>query len=587
MTTASHNPEEDNGIKIADADGGMLCSEWESYATPLANASTASEFLKLLHRLCKDLGVSSSSSTNHCDSKRNKMVVHFGRDTRPHSLHLSSLAMHAALIVGATVIDHGECTTPQLHHAVMTSNSSRLPTLLRSWHSSLLGVSGGGAGTESGYFDRIVGAYISLIQTAASPNQTSVLKSSKKRKIVVDCACGVGGPKINIINYLLQKICSLTTIENNGKEPIADPVILQPVNLPGDGPLNFKCGADYVQKNGIPPKLYKPKRGNDHQILQTDNILYMASLDGDADRIVFHYQSNNQHEKLFRLLDGDKIAVLVSAFLQTELNAMSEIVTEVNNLRSGVVQTAYANGSSTSYLKDVVKSEVVVAKTGVKYVHAVAKEKFDIGTYFESNGHGTILFGSRFYRIMEKAKAFFEKHNLNSGGNNISNYSLKEARARTAYHRLSFLPILVNQSVGDALSDLLLVDAILHLKQWSLVDWDKIYNDMPSKQLTVRVKDRSLIKIDQRDESKVLLPSDFQPALNAIIQSASKSSRNKSPPSRAFARPSGTEDVVRVYAEAPTKSDADILATEAAILVHSLCNGVGDLPFPVIGRSKL
>jgi len=50
---------------------------------------------------------------------------------------------------------------------------------------------------------------------------------------------------------------------------------------------------------------------------------------------------------------------------------------------------------------------------------------------------------------------------------------------------------------------------------------------------------------------------------------------------RCFVRPSGTENVVRVYAESKTSQDADALASKAAQLVHSLCGGVGDVPsFP-------
>ena len=37
MITASHNPEEDNGVKLIDPDGEMLEASWETYATNLAN----------------------------------------------------------------------------------------------------------------------------------------------------------------------------------------------------------------------------------------------------------------------------------------------------------------------------------------------------------------------------------------------------------------------------------------------------------------------------------------------------------------------------------------------------------------------
>lgn len=38
MITASHNPEEDNGVKLVDPLGEMLEMKWEKYATVLANA---------------------------------------------------------------------------------------------------------------------------------------------------------------------------------------------------------------------------------------------------------------------------------------------------------------------------------------------------------------------------------------------------------------------------------------------------------------------------------------------------------------------------------------------------------------------
>jgi len=43
-------------------------------------------------------------------------------------------------------------------------------------------------------------------------------------------------------------------------------------------------------------------------------------------------------------------------------------------------------------------------------------------------------------------------------------------------------------------------------------------------------------------------------------------------------RPSGTEDIVQVDAEADTQSHADELAVYVASAVHSLAGGVGILP---------
>jgi len=47
---------------------------------------------------------------------------------------------------------------------------------------------------------------------------------------------------------------------------------------------------------------------------------------------------------------------------------------------------------------------------------------------------------------------------------------------------------------------------------------------------------------------------------------------------RSFVRPSGTEDVVRVYAEADTQEHTDDLAHKVCQLVFDLAGGVGSRP---------
>ncbi len=48
----------------------------------------------------------------------------------------------------------------------------------------------------------------------------------------------------------------------------------------------------------------------------------------------------------------------------------------------------------------------------------------------------------------------------------------------------------LNQSVGDALCDLLAVEAVLAARKMTIEDWDLMYEDMPSRQGKVKVKDR-------------------------------------------------------------------------------------------------
>jgi phosphoacetylglucosamine mutase len=92
---------------------------------------------------------------------------------------------------------------------------------------------------------------------------------------------------------------------------------------------------------------------------------------------------------------------------------------------------------------------VVIActSTGVKHLHHKAQE-FDIGIYFEANGHGTVLFSNR-------ASETFKMASEDAG--------LPDT-ARNAGRQLLALTELINQSVGDSISDLLMVEVILLLR---------------------------------------------------------------------------------------------------------------------------
>lgn len=101
------------------------------------------------------------------------------------------------------------------------------------------------------------------------------------------------------------------------------------------------------------------------------------------------------------LIDGDKILSLFAVFIKEQLDVLYK-GSDSNNkppVRLGIVQTAYANGASTAYLKWL-GLEVVFTPTGVKYLHKKAAE-YDIGIYFEANGHGTVLFSENFLSGLE------------------------------------------------------------------------------------------------------------------------------------------------------------------------------------------
>lgn len=80
---------------------------------------------------------------------------------------------------------------------------------------------------------------------------------------------------------------------------------------------------------------------------------------------------------------------------------------------------------------------------------------------------------------------------------------------------------IINQTVGDAICDILLVETILHEKDWDLIQWEKVYKDLPNRQLKVRVKDRNVIKtIDA--ETRIATPSGLQKKIDEIVSKYSK-----------------------------------------------------------------
>jgi phosphoacetylglucosamine mutase len=128
---------------------------------------------------------------------------------------------------------------------------------------------------------------------------------------------------------------------------------------------------------------------------------------------------------------------------------------------------------------------------------------------------------------------------------------------------------LINQTVGDAISDLLMVEAMLTLRQWSLQQWSEMYTDLPNRQLKVKVKNRSAFVTADADR-KLVEPAGLQQVVDTCVA--------KVEGGRSFVRPSGTEDVVRVYAEAKTRDTCDALAFEVAGEVYDRAGGVGERP---------
>ncbi|CAH8271464.1 unnamed protein product [Arabidopsis lyrata] len=488
MITASHNKVSDNGIKVSDPSGGMLSQEWEPFADQIANASSPQELVSLIREFMEKEEIM-------IGEKNKGAEVWLGRDTRPSGESLLRAAeIGVGSILGSVAIDIGILTTPQLHWMVRAKNK-------------------GLKATENDYFENLSTSFMCLIDLIPVSGNDKLEIS----KLLVDGANGVGGQKIEELRGSLSNLD--LEIRNTGRD---------------GGVLNEGVGADFVQKEKVLPLGFGSK----------DVGMRCASLDGDADRLVYFYIPSESSEKV-ELLDGDKILSLFALFIKEQLNILGDDK-EGKQSRLGVVQTAYANGASTDYLKQL-GLDVVFAKTGVKHLHEKAAE-FDIGIYFEANGHGTILFSESFISwLVSKQKDLTDK---GQGG----------SEEHKAVSRLVAVSNLINQAVGDALSGVLLVEVILQHMGSSIQKWNVLYKDLPSRQIKVEVPDRTAV-VTTSEETEALRPLGIQDAINSEI--------NKYPRGRAFIRPSGTEDVVRVYAEASTQEAADSLANSVAQLVKS------------------
>ncbi|MEW5311869.1 MAG: hypothetical protein WDW38_003551 [Sanguina aurantia] len=127
MVTASHNPVQDNGVKIVDPSGEMLVQSLEPIATDLACCSSAEQLIAVLSLMLgnKPLPIAeASSSTLH----RPRPCVLIGFDTRPSAAVLVAAARAGVEALGCRAVLCGMVTTPQLHFLVHHGNAAQSPT---------------------------------------------------------------------------------------------------------------------------------------------------------------------------------------------------------------------------------------------------------------------------------------------------------------------------------------------------------------------------------------------------------------------------------------------------------------------------
>ncbi|RZK45546.1 MAG: hypothetical protein EOO97_00885, partial [Pedobacter sp.] len=272
--------------------------------------------------------------------------------------------------------------------------------------------------------------------------------------------------------------------------------------------LNVDCGSEHVQKEKqVPSHLLEYI---DKNIPADANLGDMSfiSYDGDADRAVaYRVQRGSTAADLF---EGDKMGALYALFcqktlakiveLQNTLKGVVDVKEDFSKWTIGAALTAYANGAAQVYYRDTLKVTLMIEPTGVKYLHRAA-ENFDIGIYFESNGHGTVVYNHDKIHHLEEAVKIAEVHHKNAPEGQQQN-------ATALYHQLKLLYLFLieaNQGVGDAISNFLQIETALAGLGLNATGWKAIYTDLENAHSKVVVKNRMAIKVSY-DQSRVTTP---------------------------------------------------------------------------------
>lgn len=304
----------------------------------------------LVKNLLEKEGIEVAGAVHSC-------TVLIAHDTRPSGPRLADAAAAGVRCMGLQPQLLGLLTTPQLHWAVMKRNLD-LPC------------------DEPAYCAELAAAFEQLVAGTMVPAGA----------LHVDCANGVGAPKLATLAPLLRRAGLELDLRNTGS-----------------GVLNDSCGSDYLHKDRQLPEGFGDLAHGTR----------CCSLDGDADRLMYFTPAAGTPGHAL-LLDGDRIATLAALLLRDLLAALPPNARDSTSL--GIVQTAYANGSASQYVREQLGCAVAVTPTGVKYLHEAA-HRFDLGVYFEANGHGTVLLSKKFLARMEQVGL------RRKGVNNLANQS--------------------------------------------------------------------------------------------------------------------------------------------------------------------
>ncbi|CCW72282.1 unnamed protein product [Phytomonas sp. Hart1] len=518
IITASHNPSDDNGFKIIDSDGAMLKSSWEKWCKKAVNAKSGGDLINVLKECITEENITFPSKIPSSYGS-----ILFGRDTRETGLCIFDSAKDMLdIFLKVPYTDYGIVTTPELHYIVCKFNlelQKAIPAAINidSYHQCILNA-----------FDRLM----SLRLNGAPINQ---------HNLVIDTSNGVGYHGMKRLISFSESISDHDILKKYFN------IILLNTNVEQSNKLNDLCGAEFVHKKDSPSDEMNQWAVVNHK---EKNYSHYYSLDGDADRLIaLNYNSlPSERGKWWNIIDGDRISVLYALLLHKWLG---DDVMEL--LDVGIVLTGYSNGAVTRFIEETLKMKTYVTATGVKNLHPVA-HKLDIGIYFETNGHGTVLFRDGLEKKLEGR--------------------ISTQKAEFIYLILKTVPLLLSQVCGDAIADILMCEVALDALQLSPLQWIQVYDARPSIQSRISLPDSSVITTT-KVQTRVITPKGLQDEIDDIINSLEQEFPSKDREqgmTRAFVRPSGTEPVVRIYAETSTKNTCKVLEEKVRAAVIKYCS---------------
>ncbi|TBU21010.1 phosphoacetylglucosamine mutase [Hamiltosporidium tvaerminnensis] len=634
MLTASHNPEDQNGIKFIDHNGDMFDETWEKLCDEIVN-SEDKDFYTVINRAHRKYG----NMRDIGDGPRASLIL--GHDTRPSHTTLIQNIYDTLESFNIQITNYQLTTTPELHFLVRHSNLlSTLPP-------------------KNSYLDHLTNLYTQLKQALNDRDNKSdgdgdrdnkldrdIDKDNIDRDNKIDNKLDRDNiiDKDNIIDSIDRNSIDRNSIDRNSIDRNSidrnsidkNSIIEEEVNNPNTtplttyvdtsngvieykllylknkiplnyhiinkkGPLNYKCGSDYIKTYNLPP-------------FNINTCIYdidlCASFDGDADRIVYFYSSNRGGEgnrdgssnrdnnsntnkdkdntkdknnisnantkdknnintnintnknnisnantkdknnintnintntnisnntnntkdnintpisntnisNNISVIDGDSLAVLLITYIYTLINN--------TDITCGIILTYYSNTSLLDFLYNK-GYKVSIVNTGVKNLVKAAR-LYDIGIYFESNGHGSVIFSERVRGMISSGGGIVGGSVVEGGivrgvgssldgidsntslvdssevrGNKgsevntlISNTPLSNTPPNNQHSNntiLNILSLFFDPCIGDALSNFLIINLLF--KKEDFYKLNSLYLKYPNRLICIPVKNKSVLKV--------------------------------------------------------------------------------------------